>query len=148
MSYSFTGTEVPATAKTFSVKYFSNNASLVHPMLSQTLTDKLKDQLQSQTNLGLTNADGDLAYEGEITGYTLQPVAISENDAAQLTQLTVTINVRFFNKIEPENNFETSFSRFQQFSSSQSLSAVEDALIDQITDELIEDIFNKSLVNW
>lgn len=148
MSYSFTGADIPLEAKTFSVKYFQNNASLVQPMLSQKLTDALKDKMLQQTNLNMVNSGGNIAFEGEITNYVLQPIAIQGNETAQLTRLTVTINVRFFNTLNPEKNYESNFSRFQNFSSSQNLSAVEDGLLDLITEELVDDIFNKALVNW
>ncbi len=144
----FTGASIPPEAKTFSVAYFDNNASLVNPNLSQRLTEKLQDKIMGQTRLTMVNTGGDMAFEGEITGYTLQPVAIQGDQTAQLTQLTVTISVRFFNKIDENKNFETRLTRFQQFSSSQTLSAVEDGLIETITDELVEDIFNKAFVNW
>jgi len=147
-SYSFTGADIPVEAGTFSVRYFQNNATLVQPALSQKLTDKLKDRMLSQTNLIMVNSGGDMAFEGEITDYTLQPIAIQGNETAQLTQITVRIRVRFFSKIDPEKNYEAPFSRFQQFSSNLNLSAVEDALLDQIVDELVDDIFNKSFVNW
>lgn len=148
ISYSFTGADIPIEAKTFSVKYFQNNASLIQPILSQKLTDALKDKMLQQTNLNMVNSGGNIAFEGEITNYVLQPVAIQGNETAQLTRLTVTINVRFFNTINPEKNYESKFSRFQDFSSSQNLSAVEDELLDLITEELVDDIFNKALVNW
>lgn len=147
-SVSLSGAQIPAEAKTFSVKYFDNNASLVQPVLSQRLTDKLRDRLQNQTNLTNTNSNGDLAFEGEIVSYTLQPVAIQGNETAQLTQLTISINVRFFNRLDESKNFETRFTRYQQFSSTSSFSSIEESLIDQIVDELVEDIFNKALVNW
>ncbi len=148
LSYSFTGANIPTEAKTFSVKYFQNNATLVQPTLSQKLTDQLKDRMLSQTNLIMLNSGGDMAFEGEITDYTLQPLAIQENEIAQLTQITVRIRIKFYNKINSERNYESQFSRFQQFSSSLNLSAIEDTLLDQIVDELVDDIFNKSFVNW
>jgi len=148
IKYSFTGADIPVEAKTFSVKYFQNNASLIQPMLSQKMTEGLRDRVLQQTPLTIINADGDLSFEGEITNYTIQPVAIQGNETAQLTQLSVTVNVRFFNTFNPEKNFESSFTRFQQFSSTLNLSAVEDNLLDQITEELVDDIFNKALVNW
>lgn len=148
ISYSFTGADIPIEAKTFSVKYFQNNASLVQPMLSQKLTEGLKDRMLQQTNLNMINSGGDLSFEGEITNYTLQPMAIQGNETAQLTRLTVTINVRYFNNIDPKKNYESRFSRYQNFASTLSLAAVEDQLLDQITVELVEDIFNKALVNW
>lgn len=148
ISYSFTGADIPVEAKTFSVRYFQNNATLVQPMLSQKLTEGLRDRMLQQTSLTMINSGGDIAFEGEITSYIIQPVAIQGNETAQLTQLNVTVNVRFFNKINPEKNYESSFTRFQQFSSSLTLASVEDNLLDQITEELVDDIFNKALVNW
>lgn len=148
ISYSFSGADIPLEAKTFSVRYFQNNASLVQPTLSQKLTDKLKDRMLSQTNLIMVNSGGDMAFEGEIVSYTLQPVAIQGNETAQLTQLTVSVNVRFFNKVDPDKNLDTRFTRFQQFASSQNLSSIEDGLLEIITDEIVDDIFNKAFVNW
>ena len=108
----------------------------------------IQDKIMGQTRLTMVNQNGDLAFEGEITGYTLQPVAIQGNETSQLTQLTVNINVRFFNRLDDSKNFEARFSRFQQFPSSSSLTSVEDGLVETITEELVDDIFNKALVNW
>lgn len=145
---SLSGAQIPAEAKTFSVKYFDNNASLIQPVLSQRMTDKLRDRIQSQTSLSSINSNGDMAFEGEIVSYALQPVAIQGNETAQLTQLTISINVRFFNRFDETKNFETRFTRYQQFSSTANFTSIEESLIDQIVDELVEDIFNKALVNW
>lgn len=144
----FTGASIHPEAKTFSVQYFENNATLINPTLAKTMTEKLQDKIMGQTRLTMVNQNGDLAFEGEITGYTLQPVAIQGNETSQLTQLTVNINVRFFNRLDDSKNFEARFSRFQQFPSSSSLTSVEDGLVETITEELVDDIFNKALVNW
>lgn len=146
--YTTTGASIPAEASTFSVTYFDNNAPLVNPILSQKLTNAVIDKISSQTNLNLVNTIGDLHFEGEIVGYETKPEAIMGDERAAMNRLTITINVRFFNSIEPDNDFETRFSRFQTYSSSESLSVVEDRLIDQINEELVEDIFNRALVNW
>lgn len=146
--YTTTGASIPAEAGTFSVGYFQNNAQLAQPALSQKITNALIDKISSQTRLKLTNGTGDIHFEGEITGYDTRPEAIQSNEQAAMNRLTVTVNVRFFNKFDPEKDFETRFSRFQLFPSSESLSAVEDQLIDQINTELVEDIFNRALVNW
>lgn len=146
--FTFSGASIPDNAKTFSVSYFQNNASLVQPVLSQRLTDKLRDRMESQTPLTQVKQNGDLAFEGEITSYAFQPVAIQSNETAALTQLTITINVRYHNKIDESKDFESRFTRYQQFASSQSISSVEDGLIETICEELVDDIFNKALVNW
>lgn len=145
--YSFTGASIPPEAKTVSISTFPNKAELVQATLSQTFTDKLKDKFASQTSLNLIPRNGDLHLEGEITGYNTEPVAIS-GQTAQMIRLKITVNVRYINKFDPKASFETSFSRYRDYDSSFDLRAVEDDLINQITEELVEDIFNKSVVNW
>lgn len=144
----FSGASIPPEAKSFSVQYFENNASLVQPILSQTMTEKLRDKILGQTQLNMLSSNSDMAFEGEITSYILQPVAIQGNETAQLTQLTITINVRFFNRIDDSKNFESRFSRYKQFSSSSNFASIEESLIESIVEELVEDIFNKAFVNW
>lgn len=146
--YSFTGASIPPQATTFSVDHFPNNAPLVQPTLSQVFTDALKDKFSRQTNLRLTNGVGDLHFEGSITGYDVRPQAIGADDRAAQNRLTITIRVTFVNEYQPENDFEQNFSRFYDYDSQQSLAAIEPTAIDVIVEALVEDIFNRAVVNW
>jgi hypothetical protein len=146
--YSFTGASIPAEARTISVDYFPNNAQLVQPTLSQVFTEALQEKFLRQTNLRLTDTNGDLHFEGNITGYSTQPTAIAGDDRAALNRLTITVRVRFFNEYDPEHDFERTFSRFYDYPSNLSLAEVEDEAIRAITEALVEDIFNQAVVNW
>ena len=146
--YSFTGASIPAEAKTVSVQYFPNNAQLVNPLLSNIITNALNDMFVNQTTLQSVAQNGDLALEGEITGYKTSPIAITGNQTAAMNRLTVTVNVRFTNKYDESKNFEQSFSQYQDYPSGQDLSAVQDILVEQIVEDLCQDIFNKAVVNW
>lgn len=146
--YSFTGASIPPGARTISVFTFPNNAPLVNPVLGQVFTDALQDKFMKQTNLRMVEADGHLHFEGSITGYAVTPVAITGDDQAALNRLTISVRVIFENELEPENNFERTFSRFLDFDSQRSLSEVEDGLVREIVEALVEDIFNQAVVNW
>ncbi len=146
--YSFTGASIPPQATTYSVEYFPNNAPLVQPTLSQVFTDALKDKFSNQTNLRLTNGVGDLHLEGSITGYSIQPQAIGADDRAAQNRLTITIRVTFLNEFQPENDFEQNFSRYYDYDSQRSLAEVENEAIEIIVEALVEDIFNRAVVNW
>lgn len=148
MSVSLTGGTVDPRAKTVAIATFPNNASLVNPTLSQTFTTALKDKVQGQTPLTIVDENGDYEIEGEITDYSVNPVAIQGNDTPAQNRLTITVKVRFYNKYNEELNFEQNFSRYADYYSSQNLSSVETALVTEITDALTEDIFNKAFVNW
>jgi len=147
-SYSFTGASISPSVKSISISYLPNNALLVQPTLSRKLTEAIRDKFTNQSSLTLVGSNGDLNIEGEITGYTTEPVAITGEQQAALQRLKVTVNIRFTNKQDETQNFETSFSRFQDYNSKQRLADVEESLIEIINDELAQDIFNKAVVNW
>ena len=146
--YSFTGASIPPGAKTISVATFPNYASTVNPQLSQKLTDELMQMFSSQTPLSVTTSDGDLQVSGQITGYDTRASALSSSDEVSMNRLTVTIRVKFVNQIDPEADFEQSFSRYRDYAATQDFSAVESSLVGEIVTELCEDIFNKAVVNW
>jgi outer membrane lipopolysaccharide assembly protein LptE/RlpB len=147
--YSFNGISLSPELKTVTIKTFPNNAQLVQPTISQSFTEALKDKFSQQTKLTLVNNNADLVFEGAIIGYTTQPIAIQGNEVAAMNRLTVTISVKFTNRKDDKQSFETSFSRYQDYPSSPALnSSKEEELIKQIDDALVEDIFNKAVVNW
>ncbi len=148
MSYSFTGASISPEVKTISIENFPNKAMLVVPTLSRNFTEALQAYFTSQTNLILVNSNGDLHLEGAITGYAVQPQAISGNEVAQLNRLTISVNVEFTNKFDEKQNFKSSFSRYLDYPSSQNLVSVQDDLIQEINEQLVQDIFNKAVVNW
>ena len=148
MGYSLNGASIPADAKTVSVLYFTNNAQLAPPTLSQQFTEAMKDICASQTKLGLVNKGGDLSFEGYISDYKVSPLAIQTNDQAALNRLTITVQVKYTNKLDEKKNFESSFTRYADFSSSLSLASQEPTLIPLINKQLTEDIFNKAFNNW
>ncbi len=146
--YSFSGASIPAEAKTVSVDYFPNHAQLVNPLLSNNLTNALRDAMTNQTTLDMVESGGDLAFEGEITDYRTAPTAITAGQTAAMNRLTITVKVRFSNRIDDTKDFEQSFSRYEDYPSDQDLNSVQEALTATIVDQLVEDIFNKALVNW
>ena len=149
VNYSFTGASISPEVKSINIKYFPNNAPLVEPTLSQKLTDGLQDKFTSETNLVLVNEGGDLIMEGAITGYRTTPVAIQGNDQAALNRLTITIEVTYINTFDENMSFEnTKFTRYADYSSSRNLVEVQEALVEEINRMLIEDVFNKAVINW
>lgn len=146
--YSFTGASIPAEAKTVSVQYFPNQAQLINPTLSNDFTTALRDAMMNQTSLDMVDSGGDLAFEGEIVDYRTTPVAITSGQTAALNRLTITVNVRFVNLFDESKNFETKFSHYEDYPSDQELNSVQESLTGTIIEALVEDVFNKALVNW
>lgn len=147
-SYSFTGASISPEIQTVSIGFFQANAALTPPRASQLFTEQLKDIFLTQTNLTLVKSGGDLEFEGAITDYRTAPVAIQGNETAALTRVTMTVNVKFVNNYDEVQNFETSFSRFEDFDTAKDLSSVEEEILQSINDQLTQDIFNKAVTNW
>jgi hypothetical protein len=148
VNYSLSGGSVPATAKTLSVASLDARAPLCSPQTAQLLTEAVRDLMQAQTPLTLTARDGDIAYEGAVTGYDVQPVAIQANETAALNRLTITVSIHFINKADSKADADFTVSRFADYPSTQDLSTVESALVDDIGKQLAQDIFDRTLGNW
>jgi len=152
IGYSFTGASITPDVKTVFVDFFTNRARVVNPMLSQTFTEAMKDKFVNETGLSMEREQGDLEFSGEITGYEVRPLSVQQSDAgrdfASMNRLTVTVKVVFTNNKDHEKDFNTSFSAYYDWESTRSLNDVESGAVDVIVEQLVEDIFNKSVANW
>ena len=149
VQYSLNGASIDYTKiKTVSITDFQNLAPTVYPPLAQRFTEDLKDRFQRQTRLRDIPTNGDLSIEGEIVGYDLSAEAVQENAFAAKTRLTLRINVRFTNKVNEEENFERVFTSFGTFDSSQMFVDVQDQLCEELTKDIINQIFNATVENW
>jgi len=142
------GAQIDPKIKTLSVQYIANRAQLVNPSLSQSLTDKLRTYMESNTNVKVVNSIGDVDFSGEITDYSLRTAAIGANEWDAQTRFTITIRIKYSNSVNPDDNFDTSFSQYRDFSSNVDFKSVESTYTEEIINELIEQIFNKAFVNW
>jgi len=147
ISYSFTGASIAPDVKSYTVYDFNDRIRL-NPTLSDYLAEKLKDKFTRQTSLKYASDGGDLEFEGTIVGYDVKPISVQSNDEASENRLTVRISVQFTNNKNTEQNFDTEFSAYADFSSDYNLADKEDELITEIIKQIVDDIFNKSVANW
>lgn len=148
VNYSLSGASISPEIKTLTVSYFNKTAALGPPTLGQYFTERLKEKFVSQTSLTPVERNGDVRFEGTITGYSITPQSILPNETAAKNRLSITVNVKYTNLKDDKNSFETSFTRFTDYDSQTNLSTVEDQLVKEVTDQLIDDIFNKAFINW
>ena len=138
--------------KTIKVDFFENNAALVVNNLSTQFTEALKDRIRTTTRLSIvTSEEADAKMSGSITDYNIAPVSINAtaNNVAPIagaSRLTITVNVKYVNNLDKKDNFETSFTKYQDFTGD--INAQEQSLIVAIDKQLTEDIFNKAFANW
>jgi hypothetical protein len=148
VSYSATGASISPAVKTVSIQYFQNRASLVQPGLSQAITNALIDKCKAQTNLKYIYGIGDVNFEGEITDYNTRPLTVAADAQAATNRFTISVKVKFTNAVDPDLNFEQTFSRYEDYNSNLDLSQVEKDLAEKIVEMIVEDIFNQAFVNW
>ncbi|RZK77357.1 MAG: hypothetical protein EOO92_13035 [Pedobacter sp.] len=149
---SLKGISIPPGMKTVNVTVFENNAPLVVSTLSTQLTEDFKSRIRNQTSLSITNNDPQATFSGNITGYDIRPVALQDNtnrqNLAGANRLTIRVNVKYVNNLDPTKSFEDSFERFKEFKLAGNLQTQEPALIRDVTAQLIEDIFNRAFAQW
>ena len=148
VKYSLSGASIPPDAQTFSVAYFPNNAPMVAPILSATLTDELTQRFATRTSLVQVEEGGDFAFEGEIVGYSSTTSSVSSGEYALQNRLTITIKVKFTNVIDDKLSFNKNFSAYADYDSTKLLTEVESELIPQIVEQLVTDVFQAAASNW
>ena len=149
VKYSLTGASISPETKTFQVNYFQNNAPLIEPGIERDFTNKLIDLLINQTSLELVKSNGDLTYEGEIVEYRISPTTATANNTAAQNRLTVSINIRFFDKNDSESDFEKRFSFYYDYPGNvQLIGGQRDTALDEIFERISQDVFNASLAKW
>lgn len=149
ISYQLNGASIDyTTTHTISFEYIPIKAALVYAPLAITFNDKLQQRYVTQTRLSQVKTGGDLQISGAITGYSLSNQAVNSDAYATVTRLTIKVKIKFVNKNNKSENFEKEFSQYADFDATQLLTDVQDALCDELTDKLVEEIFNATVANW
>lgn len=147
--YSFSGGSIPPEAKSYSVDYFQNKAEIVVPYVSTKFTEMLKDKMRNQTSLNeMTDGNGDLHFEGEITEYSQKPMNIQRDEVAASNRLTIRVRVKYINPYDEKQSFDTSFSHYYDFDNSVDFTSIEEQAVTEIFEKIVDDIYNKAFVNW
>ncbi|NDV59157.1 LptE family protein [Bacteroides sp. 519] len=150
ISYSFTGGAIDYNkVKTISIADFPIKSDYVYAPLGTAFNDGLKDIFIRQTRLKIVSNNADLELEGEITGYNQYNEGVSADGYSSQTRLTITVNVRYTNNTNHEEDItDQQFSAFRTYPSTQLLTDVQDGLIDEMVKEITDQIFNATVANW
>jgi len=150
--YSFSGTSLSREIKTFSIQNFQVQAALAPVYLAQQLTEKLCNSLLQNTSLNQVDSNGDIQFEGVITSFKYEPIAISrhtQGDAASRMQLTITAEVSYTNTQDKELSFsKKSFAQSVDMDATANFMVEEPNLVEAILQKLVKDIANASIDNW
>lgn len=149
VSYKFNGSSIDYTkTKTIQIVDFPNRSSYVWGSMAPMFNNKLKEVFSSQTKLVQVKRNGDLKIEGEITQYSQRNKSVSSEGYSVQTELSITVNVRFTNTKNHNEDFERQFTATDTYDTRQNLNAVQEQLVTQMIKTLTDQIFNATVANW
>ena len=149
ISYKFTGASIDYTkVKSVCIEQFQNRAAYQWGPMATMFNEALTDAFVQQTKLEQVARGGDLQLAGEITSYDQFNKSISSDGYSAMVQLKMTVNVRFTNNTNHDEDFERQFSATRDFDATQSLDSVQEELVEQMIKEIVEAIFNAAVANW
>ncbi|MCD8210898.1 MAG: LPS assembly lipoprotein LptE [Prevotella sp.] len=149
VSYKFNASSIDySKIKTIQIADFPNRASYVWGPMASTFNNKLKDMFADHTRLIQVKRNGDLKIEGEITQYSQRNKSVTNEGYSAQAELSMTVNVRFTNNVDHNQDFEQQFTATSTFETTQSLSSVQEELVSQMIDDITDQIFNATVANW
>ncbi len=149
VSYKFNGASIDySKTKTIQIADFPIRSSYVWGPMGPLFNNQLKDQFANHTRLQQVKRNGDLKIEGEITQYQQRNKSVSAEGYSAQTELSMTVNVRFTNNANHNEDFERQFTASATYETTQSLNSVQEELVTQMSKELCDQIFNATVANW
>ncbi|MBQ6228187.1 MAG: LptE family protein [Prevotella sp.] len=149
VSYKFNSSSIDySKTKTITIVDFPIRASYVWAPMQTIFNEQLRDIFSSHTRLEQVSRNGDLKIEGEITQYTQRNKSVSSEGYSALTELSMTVNVRFTNNVKHDEDFEQSFTATASYDSRLSLNSVQEGLVEEMVEDITEQIFNATVANW
>ena len=149
VSYSFNGASIDySKTKTITIVDFPIRSSYVWGPMQSIFNNELKDVFANHTRLTQVKRNGDLKIEGEITQYSQRNKSVSSEGYSAQTELSMTVNVRFTNNVNHNEDFEKQFTSTTSYESTQSLNSVQEELVTQMVKDITDQIFNATVANW
>ncbi len=148
VKYDMRGINIPPDVQNISIQYFTNEASYVNPTLSQKFTELIKDKFLRETKLAVIASEGDYKLSGTITEYKTEPVATSTNTGSTKNRFSITVRAVFECPKHKEMNFTENVTKFLEFDANQNFQSLEPTLSEEVSKQIIQEIFNKIVLKW
>lgn len=149
VSYSLNGSSINYDkVKTLSFDKFPVRSAYVWSPMESMFYNSMVEVYSQKTKLKLQKRNGDMQLAGEITEYSQTNKSVAADGYSAQTQLKITVNVRFVNTTDHQQDFEKQFSATAEYPSTQQLSAVQEQLVTEMFKDIIDQIFNATVANW
>lgn len=134
--------------KTISLDKFPIRCAYVWSPMESMFYNTISDTYARKTKLKVLKRNGDLQLAGEIVEYTQTNKSVAADGYSAMTQLKMTVNVRYVNNADHNQDFEQKFSATQDYDSKLSLSSVQEQLVQEMIKDIVDQIYNATIANW
>ena len=150
--YSFSGISLDyGVMKTYYVGNFQNNALNAPPTLPVTLAEALREKVRRESRLVQANTDPDIEFVGTLVDFRVTaeaPQGGNNRESTSVNRLTIVTAIEYINYKDQDKGWKSNFSFVYDYPSTTDLSSVQDEAIEVISDQMMEDIFNKAFTDW
>ena len=115
--YSFTGASIPAHLNTIAIPIVEDNSASPVGTLDEQLTQLLNERFVGQTRLVLETVeqDADALLTASIDRYTNTPAAVSGQERAALSRITISVSARYLDQTNEDELVSRTFSNSQEY---------------------------------
>jgi hypothetical protein len=147
--YSLSGISIDPNAKTFFVGLPEVQAELVEPTFARDFAERLKDKIRNTTRLRQVETSPDVEFVGTLTQFSITAESPQPGATAAFQRLTVSMKMEYRNNLNEKDRWEKTFTRFANFSASENFIDVKFTLLEDISKQIIEDVFTEAFAkNW
>lgn len=145
--YSFQGISIPVEVNTFYVENFEDRTGEMPPGFNEDFSESLADKVRNNTRLKIDNGNPDVTFTGAITQFTVRAEDPNSQTGTALNRLYLTMEVTYYNS-KTEEEKKKKYDEIEDFGAEQDFIDVQEDLLDQISERIIERVFNDSFTNW
>jgi len=146
--YSFKGTSIDPEVSFFNVAQITDLTGGAPAGYPNDFQEALSNKIRRETRLLLRSQDPHLQFDIQLTQFNISPQAPQAGTFSSLNRLTIAFKVKMTNFKNEKQNFEQTFTRFEDFDANSDFTSVQTSLLNSINKLLLEDIFNKAFTNW
>jgi len=148
--YSFTGATVPTHLNTVAIPLAEDNSLSPLTTLDDELTDLLITRFVQQTRLSLeqNEDDADAVLTVRIDRYANAPTSVSGQERAELNRITLSVSVRYYDRVEDKELLQRTFSSFADYDPLEGGLEREEETARAALENIADDIFTAATSNW
>lgn len=150
ISYSFTGTSIPADVRTINIPFFSDQSQSGLGDLSDRLNQALIERFINQSRLSLENNrdDADAYIEGAIQNYVNRPFSIAGDEQANLNEIQITVRAQFQYANDEEPLWNKNFTGSATYDVIENPVDGEIEAAQQALQQIANNMFNDAVSSW